>query len=181
MGATFEDLLDSMPAMAEAVNGFDSEDTQRRALDALLDAFFGHEPEVRDAAPEDERTESTDDERPDSPNGKAANETSLAGWEKEIYKGLPDDHDVSSGTRDQQAVWGAVVLRQQGRESTPETIREVVRKRLGVSPESRSNLSGRLGRLTPKYLSRDDRGEGRGYTYTPTRRALDIFKASGGD
>lgn len=59
MGKSFEDLLERMPTMAKAVNAFDSESTKQRALDALLDAFLGHERQGRDrvASPRDSRVD----------------------------------------------------------------------------------------------------------------------------
>lgn len=169
MGQTFEDLLAEMDAIAAAVNAFESEEAQRRALDALLDAFFGHEREVRDtpSVPLQDKPDST------APNQAS---TDRAEWEQEVYEGLPDEHLVAKGKRDHQAVWAVSVLRQLGQEANTTSVASVIAKRLGVSPEDKDNLSARLGKLTPQFLRRDDRDEGRGYQYFPTRQSLKVFE-----
>lgn len=172
MGKSFEDLLTAMPEIANAVNGFENADAQQRALDALLDAFFGHEREVRDtpdAASSDGRNGAG------GPGVNSATGVSREGWEQQLFDGLPDEHRVAKGKRDHQAVWATIVLRQLGQEATTTSIASIVSKRLGMSPEDKDNLSGRLSKLTPQYLRREDRTEGRGFAYFPTRDSLKIF------
>lgn len=56
MVASFKDLLGQMPAIADAVNSFDSEATKKQALTALLDAFFGHERDLGDKVDQSQDT-----------------------------------------------------------------------------------------------------------------------------
>lgn len=172
MGKSFEDLLEAMPEIANAVNGFENADAQQRALAALLDAFFGHEREVRDSSDAGSSDGSGGGASPPLKSPEVDHEV----WEQQLFDGLPDEHRVAKGKRDHQAVWAAIILRQLGQEATTTSIASIVSKRLGMSPEDRDNLSSRLSRLTPQYLRRDDRAEGRGFAYFPTRDSLKVFE-----
>jgi hypothetical protein len=97
-------------------------------------------------------------------------------WQKKLISELPEGYLVAKGSRDQQTVWAAIKLWEQGDEAMARTVRETIKTRLGVTPESQQNTSSRLRQLTPEYLGREKREEGQGYAYTPTAKALEVFE-----
>jgi len=97
--------------------------------------------------------------------------------QKKLIGKLPKDYLVAGkGSRDQQTVWAVVKLLERGEEATSESVRKIIKTCLGVSPESLRNTSGRLGKLTPRHVKRKEREAGKGYAYTPTVRALEVFE-----
>jgi len=97
-------------------------------------------------------------------------------WQKKLISELPEGYLVAKGSRDQQTVWAVVKLLERGEEATPESVRKIIETGLGVASESPSNTSHSLRKLTPKYVKREEREEGRGYAYTPTAIALKAFE-----
>jgi len=95
-------------------------------------------------------------------------------WQKKLIIELPEGYLVAKGSRDQQTVWAAIKLWEQGDEAMAKTVRETIKTKLGVTPESKDNTSRRLRQLTPEYLTREKKG--RGYVYTPTAKALEVFE-----
>ena len=81
-----------------------------------------------------------------------------------------------SGDRTKQAVWAVVTLHGRGAEVTSDAIRDIIRTELGTAPQNGANTARTLRDLTPKYLMRRDRTDGRGYVYQPTANALDAFQ-----
>jgi len=55
-------------------------------------------------------------------------------------------------------------------------VRNTIKTKLGVTPESQSLTSNHLRSLTPKYLKRDRRKKRLGYAYAPTPKALGAFE-----
>jgi hypothetical protein len=109
--------------------------------------------------------------------GKSSGPTSegFPKWFEQLVEGLPEMNTIADGTRDQQTVWATIKLFSKGKDANTGSISKLI-KDIGISPERRSNLSGRLGRLTPKYLSREEIPDGNGaYRYFPTRACGDIF------
>lgn len=97
-------------------------------------------------------------------------------WLSELAEKLPERHLVAEGTRNQQLAWAVTQLALRDEEATTETVRRIIREELGVSPPDTSNASRKLGQqLTPKYLHRKKRQEGRGYAYSPTRKVAELF------
>jgi len=106
-----------------------------------------------------------------SPTGQGVEKT------RRLINKIPDDHLVATeGSRDQQTVWAVMRLWEQGEEATPAGVINIIKARLRMQPESRSNTSGRLADLTPRYLMREEREEGRGYAHKPTPNAVKIFE-----
>lgn len=98
-------------------------------------------------------------------------------WQKKLMSELPKDYLVAGkGSRDQQTIWAAIKLWEQGDEATSRTVPETIKTKLSVTPESKDNTSKRLRQLTPEYLRREKRKEGQGYTYIPTVKALEVFE-----
>lgn len=163
-----DDLLAKMAEIADAVNRFEDPEAGRIALRALLEHSGIASPNTGRQAPSEPgargQTDSPPKRRSDS-------------WEEEVYDGLPDDHVVAEGTRDQQAVWAVAQLQHEGQEAGRTEVGQIIKDRLGVSPESADNLSARLGRLAPKTLQRQKRSEGSGYAYRITRTSLSVFSA----
>lgn len=164
-----DDLLARMSDIADAVNRFEDPEAGRIALRALLENSGIADPTASQQAPAD----------PADSGGKADSKPvrNDGSWEGTVYDGLPDDHVVAEGTRDQQAVWAVARLQQEGREAGRTEVAEMIKDRLGVSPETADNLSARLGRLTPKTLQRQKRSEGPGYAYRITRTSLSAFSS----
>jgi hypothetical protein len=97
--------------------------------------------------------------------------------QERLVSQLPEDYLVAAkGTRDQQTVLVAIRLWHQGEEVNPASVMDSVKTQLCVPPESRSNTSARLRDLSPRYLTRRQREEGRGYAYEPTLKAIEIFE-----
>jgi len=99
--------------------------------------------------------------------------------EEGVVAGLPQDHRVKEGSRDQQTVWAVIKLRDDGLEATSTSVLKAIRSKLGVTPESPENTSRRLRGLTPRHLKRRKRKKGPGYAYTPTGSALELFEGLG--
>lgn len=97
-------------------------------------------------------------------------------WQKKLISKLPEGYLVAKGSRDQQTVWAVVKLLERGEEATSESVRKIIKTCLGVSPESLGNTSGRLGKLTPRHVKRKEREDGKGYAYTPTVMAFEVFE-----
>jgi len=98
-------------------------------------------------------------------------------WLERLVSELPHDYHIAeAGTRDQQTVWAVIKLCEQGDEATSESVCEIIRASLGVTPPSPKNASGSLRRLIPKYLRREKRKNGQGYAYVPEAEALEILE-----
>lgn len=98
------------------------------------------------------------------------------GWQ-ELARGLPGDFVVKErGSRDQQTVWAVIKVCSNHEEATPEAVCRTIRTALSKKPEHEKNATNRLGRLTPKYLKRERRQDGKGFAYAPTDKALEIFE-----
>lgn len=94
-----------------------------------------------------------------------------------LVSGLPDDFLVKTkGSRDQQTVWAVIKLWLSGDEATSNSVRDTIEAALAVRPQTPRNTRKRLRKLTPQYLKRKDKERGRGYAYTPTPEALEVFK-----
>jgi hypothetical protein len=86
-------------------------------------------------------------------------------------------HSVSRrGSRKQQAVWAVMRLAEKGEEAINETIRGVIKTELSVTPQSRMDTNTTLRKLTPKYVRREKREEGKGLRYFPTAHSPEIFE-----
>jgi hypothetical protein len=106
----------------------------------------------------------------------ATNESNNLPWLDDVIDDLPDTHDVADGTRREQAAWAVTYLVADEKSATTESVRDTIKTRLGVTPQSSANMSSTLGDLTPKYLSREGKKEGKGYTYMPTVNVADLFE-----
>jgi hypothetical protein len=116
---------------------------------------------------------STDTAIPIPPSVLHDNKTSR----QQLTSGIPELHMIAKdGTRDQQIVWAVMELCQRGTEATSNTVFDIIKTDLGVTPEIKTNTSRRLRRLVPKYLCRKERFKGRGYAYSPTTEAAQVFK-----
>jgi hypothetical protein len=102
-------------------------------------------------------------------------------WREQVVTGLPEAYRIQEdGNRAQQAVWAVVTLQSRGVEVTSEAIMNVIRTELGIAPQNSMNTARTLRKLTPRFVMRRDRPDGRGYVYEPTARALDAFEGLDG-
>jgi hypothetical protein len=100
-----------------------------------------------------------------------------APWQQKLIDNLPSAHLVASkGSRDQQAIWAIIKLLDADEEATPASVRDQIEAGLGINAESSDNTSRRLRQLTPTFAMRQKRQDGRGYAYTPTTYALELFE-----
>lgn len=100
----------------------------------------------------------------------------VEGWVARVIEGLPEpDLIADKGGRAHQTMYAVVSLLEAGQSANTEGVRKYLREKLGITPETGSHTSDRLKSLVPKYLSRDPATEGRGFVYTPTAKALEIF------
>ena len=99
-------------------------------------------------------------------------------WDKMLSE-LPPDYTIAGkGSRDQQTAWAVIKLHCEGLEATPASVVNCIKAHLCIPPESDSNTSKRLKGLTPRYLMRKNREEGKGYVYESKPSTIDIFKES---
>jgi hypothetical protein len=176
MAQDFDDLLKHMPAVADAVNAFSSEEAQLRALDALLNTFHGKQVlEVDEGV-----SRGAADEQPEEP--ATADPAPVGGtepaWAKGLFSGLPDAHAIAtSGTQQQQVMWALITLLHRAEVGEVKNVSALLKQELGVTPPGRPRVSTLLKELVPKYAQRAQAG--RAYAYTPTVRALEVFKNVG--
>jgi len=118
-----------------------------------------------------------------STSGTATSDTAQRGsvnlepWQQNLIDNLPPDSLVASkGSRAQQAMWAVITLLGVGEEATVDSVCELIRQSLGVIPEGKTNASHTLRNLTPKFTMREEGQTGRGYAYTPTASALEVFE-----
>lgn len=98
-------------------------------------------------------------------------------WEERLLKELPEGHVVQEeGDRGQQTVWAVATLHGRDLEATTEQIRRIIRTELGIAPQNEQNTARTLRKLTPRFLIRRERPDGRGYVYEPTARSVEIFE-----
>lgn len=97
----------------------------------------------------------------------------FAPWENQLLSKLPEPHVVADGSRAQQAVWAIVRLRQKGETADRSSINKIIKHELGVTPQDLNNTSRTLGTIVPRFATREK--EGRGYSYRPSRHALEVF------
>lgn len=116
--------------------------------------------------------------QPNSPTGTPAEKPPKHNsWEERLFANLPEGHLVQErGDRKQQTVWAVASLHQRGTDVTSEEIRRLIRTELGIAPQNDQNTARTLRGLTPRYVVRRDRTEGRGYIYEPTARSIEIFE-----
>jgi len=94
---------------------------------------------------------------------------------------VPEAHVVAeSQSRQVETVWAVIQVTSRGLEADAASVRQEIRAALGLKPESRTNTSDRLKRLTPKYLTRRKKAVGRGYCYVPSAHATDVFRQEEG-
>ena len=106
--------------------------------------------------------------------GKDTSNADIPEWLSNIFSNKPEPHVVASGSRQEQAAWGIIQLCSEQKHATKENLREVLKTRLGVTPESKSNTNRTLRNLVPRYLTREESDNG--YSYLPTRNILDVFQ-----
>lgn len=98
-------------------------------------------------------------------------------WKIKLYKEIPHAHVIAqSGDRKQQALWAVIELHKIDAEANTNSIRETIKKKLAITPETVDNTSKTLKLLTPKYIIREDREKGQGFTYHPTQFSLECFE-----
>lgn len=164
------DWKETLHKAADAVSDL-PEHLQEVAFKAVLREELGarnaSEPAARDSGPAAEKqgTGQPHSKEPDRPE-----------WLQRVIQGLPEPHKAADGTRPEQTVWAVTKLVEGGKEATTEEIRQTIKARLGVAPQSPGNTSTTLGRLVPKYLTREERDDGPGYIYSPTQNALEVFE-----
>lgn len=98
-------------------------------------------------------------------------------WRDRVAGEMPEAYDIQGrGSRQQQAVWAVVTLFARGADATTEEIMKLIRTELGIAPQNEQNTARTLRNLTPRFVMRRDRADGRGYVYEPTANALDAFE-----
>lgn len=91
-------------------------------------------------------------------------------------QGVPPAYIVSkNGDRGQQTAWAVARLAEKGEEANNESIRELIQTELSVTPQTRMDTNRSLKRLTPRYVRRERKGEGRGFRYLPTEKTGELF------
>ena len=95
---------------------------------------------------------------------------------REVMKGIPDAHLIATkGDRDQQIAWAVAELFTRGEEINNQTIREIIRIHLAITPPNEPNTSRSLQKLTPKYIMREKGESGKAYSYSPTINLIELF------
>jgi len=84
-----------------------------------------------------------------------------------------DPEKIEPESRLQQAIWAVWELTRRDQPATVAAVRKIIKDEFGVSPEQPTNLSNRLKKLLPKYMTR--REENRRYIYTPTSHTLELL------
>lgn len=179
MTQDFEELLERMPALAEAVNAFQSEAAQLRVLDALLGRLKGVDfDEPKSAAPQTQTGDEGDEVTVDG-GGRTPSPAEQPTWVRDLIRRLPDPHLVATkGTREQQVTWALIRLTETDEEGTERNVRKVLDQQLRIAV-NRTQASGLLGSLVPRYASRTRMG--RSYVYRPKANALQVFSGLGED
>jgi hypothetical protein len=82
-------------------------------------------------------------------------------WRSKLIKELPHAHIIAEkGNRKQQALWAVIHSNKIGDEANTNSVVETIKKKLAITPETVDNTSWTLKKLTPKYITREDRDEG---------------------
>jgi hypothetical protein len=98
-------------------------------------------------------------------------------WLDWVVQNIPEPYEIArNGNRDQQTVWSVVMLHSRYKEAIVGTVQEIIRTELGITPQNRQNTGRQLRRLTPRFLIRRNRTEGKGYKYEPTTHSAEIFE-----
>ena len=120
--------------------------------------------------------------QPVSPKGRKPTQAKLGDtpgvepWLARVFEGSPaPDAVADSGSRVHQAMFAVISLHRARQQANVEAVRRYIKEKLGTTPQSGSHTSDTLKSLVPRYLSRESAREGRGYEYTPTARALEVF------
>ncbi len=101
----------------------------------------------------------------------------LENWQQVIIEQVPSAHKIAnSNDRQMQALWAVIELLKRGEPAYASSIRELIRTKLGVTPQNDTNTGRTLRKLTPKYIDRTQDPKGKKYRYSPTRQALEKFE-----
>lgn len=165
--------LEAMPAIAEAVNAFESEAAQLRALDVLLKSLLANE-----ALPMDDDDDAADGGASqaivDDLSGTDDKDAKTPTWIRSLVDGLPDEHRlVTKGTREHQMAWALIRMTELDEDATEGAMRRILDEDLGVQV-NRTQASSILKKFVPRYASRSK--VGRSYAYRPKSNALELFK-----
>lgn len=96
---------------------------------------------------------------------------------KKIMTGIPDDEVIATkGNRDQQIAWAIAKLVSHSEEANNTTICEIIKTILAINPPTRQNTNRSLRYLVPKYVIREKKKNGRGYSYIPSVKITQIFE-----
>lgn len=130
--------------------------------------------ELTDARPAARATDTNGGTTNDASDRETSDSPNRPTWFSKVLEQMPDVDFIESGGRDGQAAWALIELFSRGEKATVATARTLIKDELGVSPESRSHMSDRLGKdFTPKYATRVP--DGRGYRYEPTVKITEKF------
>lgn len=103
-------------------------------------------------------------------------EAEISDWFSSAVKKLPPDHLIASeGSYDQKVGWAVMRLFEERKPAVNEAIRDYIRLNLSIAPPSRQNTNRSLRRMTPKFLSREQAGDGRSLAYYPKPSVLGLF------
>jgi hypothetical protein len=96
-------------------------------------------------------------------------------WELKVISSLPEPYMIAKkADREQQAAWGVITLFARKEPATSNSIRELIRNELGISPQNEANTSTKLKGLIPKYLTRVK--DGKEFVYSPTVNSIELFQ-----
>jgi hypothetical protein len=92
----------------------------------------------------------------------------------DVSADFPDLHRLAKkGNRDQHVAWAVAELYMREEEVNNNSIRQIIKEHLAITPPSRQNTNRSLRNLTPKFILRTKNG--RKYAYAPTPKFTEIF------